>query len=74
VVQEGTFLIDSVSDRDANNLRLIEAYGMSPGARLRVRRSTSSEGYSVKVGRSAKAIDLSRDVARDVRLVRLPAR
>ncbi len=71
VMQEGTFLIDSVSDRDAHNLRLIEACGITPGARMRVRKSASSEGYSVSIGGSSKAFDLPRDVARDVRIVRL---
>src|ERR1017187_9973958 len=71
VEQEGTFVIDSVSDRDAHNLRLIEACGITPGARLRVRKSASSEGFSVSVGRSSKAFDVSREVARDVRIVRL---
>ncbi len=72
VVRDGTFVIDSVSDRDAENLRVIEACGITPGARLRVRKSASSEGYSVSVGRSAKAFDLPREVAQDVRIVRLP--
>jgi DtxR family Mn-dependent transcriptional regulator len=71
VVRDGTFVIDSVSDRDAHNLRLIEACGIAPGARLKVRKSASSEGYSVSVGRSSKAFDLSREVAQDVRIVRL---
>ena len=71
VVQDGTFVIDSVSDRDAGNLRLIEACGMTPGARLRVRKSASAEAYSVSVGRSSKAFDLSREVAQDVRIVRV---
>jgi DtxR family Mn-dependent transcriptional regulator len=71
VVEDGTFVIDSVSDQDARNLRVIEACGITPGARLRVRKSASSEGYSVRVGRSSKAFDLTRDVARDVRIVRL---
>ena len=73
VEREGTFVIDSVSDRDAHNLRLMEACGIAPGARVRVRKSSAkgSDGYSVSVGRSAKAFDLSRDVARDVRIVRL---
>jgi hypothetical protein len=70
-VRDGTFVIDSVSDRDAHNLRLIEACGIAPGARLKVRKSASSEGYSVSVGRSSKAFDLSREVAQDVRIVRL---
>src|SRR5665213_2286072 len=43
VVRDGTFVIDSVSDRDAHNVRLIEACGITPGARLRVRKSVSSE-------------------------------
>jgi len=71
VVRDGTFVIDSVSDRDAHNVRLIEACGITPGARLRVRKSVSSEGYSVSIGRSSKEFDLSREVARDVRVVPL---
>jgi DtxR family Mn-dependent transcriptional regulator len=71
VVEDGTFVIDSVSDRDTQNVRVIEACGLTPGARLRVRRSGSSDGYSVNVGRSSKAFDLSREVARDVRIVRI---
>jgi DtxR family transcriptional regulator, Mn-dependent transcriptional regulator len=71
VERDGTFVIDSVSDRDERNLRLMESCGITPGARLRVRRSASSEGYSVSIGRSSKAFDLSREVARDVRIVRL---
>lgn len=74
VMQDGTFLIDSVSDRDAHNLRLIEACGITPGARLRVKKSASSDGYSVSIGRSSKVFDLSREVAQDVRLVRLAKR
>lgn len=70
VVGDGTFVIDSVSDRDARNLRLIEACGITPGARLKVRKSKSPKGYSVSVGRSSKAFDLSREVAQDVRIVR----
>ncbi len=71
VVDEGSFVIDSVSDEDARNLKVIEACGITPGARLRVRKTTVAEGYSVSVGRSSKAFDLSREVARDVRLVRV---
>jgi DtxR family Mn-dependent transcriptional regulator len=70
VVEDGTFVIDSVSDQDAQHLRLIEACGITPGARLRVTSSASDGSYSVRVGRSAKVFDLSRDVARDVRIIR----
>jgi DtxR family Mn-dependent transcriptional regulator len=68
VERDGTFVIDSVSDRDARNVRLIEACGITPGARLRVK--TGSSGYSVSVGRSSKAFEVSREVAQDVRIVR----
>jgi DtxR family Mn-dependent transcriptional regulator len=71
VVKDGTFVIDSVSDRDARTLRLIEACGLTPGARLRVTRSDSPDGYSVRIGRSPKAFDLSREVARDVMILPL---
>ena len=70
VVKDGTFVIDSVSDRDARNLRLIEACGITPGVKLKVRTGAPRDGYSVSVGRSGKAFDLSREVAGDVRLVR----
>ena len=71
IEQDGVFVIDSVSDRDEENVRVIEACGITPGARLRVRKSATSEGYSVSVGRSSKAVDLSRAVAQDVRIVRI---
>jgi DtxR family transcriptional regulator, Mn-dependent transcriptional regulator len=70
VVHAGIFLIDSVSDRDMGNLRLMEACGIAPGATLRVRKDASPAGYSVSVGRSSKAFDLPRGVAQDVRIVR----
>jgi len=71
VEQTGTFTIDSVSDRDSSNLRLIEACGITPGARLRVRKAVPAQVYSVSVGRSSKAFDLTREVAQDVRIVPL---
>ena len=69
VVRDGTFTIESVSDRDSSNVRLIEACGLTPGARLRVRKNLAEQTYSVSVGRSSKAFDLSRDVAGDVRIL-----
>jgi DtxR family Mn-dependent transcriptional regulator len=71
VVEDGTFVIDSVADRDEHNLRLIEACGITPGARLRVGVSALPESYSVRIGRSSRVFDLSREVARDVRILRL---
>ena len=68
VVRDGTFVFDSVSDRDSRVLRVIEACGITPGAHLQVEKSRSHEGYSVRVGQSNEAFDLSREVASDVRI------
>ncbi|WP_213805657.1 metal-dependent transcriptional regulator [Granulicella sp. dw_53] len=69
VVDGGTFLIDSVDDRDAETLKALEAQGIKAGARLKVKRRTAAEGCLVSVGRSAKALDLSREMAGDIRIV-----
>jgi DtxR family Mn-dependent transcriptional regulator len=71
VVEDGTYLIDSVSDRDSRNVQRMKAWGIAPGVRLRVRASSSLKAYSVRAGRSSKAFDLPRELARDVRIVRL---
>ena len=69
VEQDGSFVIDSVSDRDAHTLRQLKASGIKPGAKLRVRKNASIEGYSVSLGRSSEAFDLSREAAGDIRLL-----
>jgi DtxR family transcriptional regulator, Mn-dependent transcriptional regulator len=69
VAAAGTFVIDSVSDSNAHTLRLLKASGITPGATLRVSRQRSMKGYSVKVGRSSKPLELSLEVARDIRIV-----
>jgi len=68
---EGNFLIDSISDRDARTLRLFKSCGITPGARLRVKKNAKVESYSVRVGQSSKALDLSREIASEIRI--LPA-
>jgi|SRR6185503_2658239 len=69
IQQEGVFTIDSVSDRDARTLRNLKASGIKPGARLRIRRYTSADGYNVSIGRSSTAFDLSHEAAADIRLL-----
>ena len=72
VEQQGTVLIDSVSDRSAHNLRLMESRGITPGAKLHVRKKPSPAGFYLSVGRSPEMFRLSREVAREVRIVPLP--
>jgi DtxR family Mn-dependent transcriptional regulator len=69
VVEGGTFVIDSVDDRDARTLKQLEANGIKVGAKLRLKPRTAAEGYSVNIGRSAKALNLSREMAGDIRIV-----
>jgi DtxR family Mn-dependent transcriptional regulator len=67
-VSEGTFIVDSISDRDAATLRSLQASGMTPGAKLHVTR-TPTKSCSVRIGRSAKPLDLAPEVAREVRIL-----
>ncbi|CAN5503397.1 metal-dependent transcriptional regulator [soil metagenome] len=69
VVEGGTFVIDSVDDRDARTLKQLEANGIKVGAKLKLKPRTATEGYSVNIGRSAKALALSREMAGDIRIV-----
>lgn len=71
VVREGTFVIDSVSDRDAPTVRLLEASGITPGARLEVKAHLPPGSYEVKVADSTEVLRLSREVAAEIKL--LPA-
>jgi DtxR family Mn-dependent transcriptional regulator len=75
--KSGTFIVDSISDRDAPTLRSLKENGMTPGARLRIAKSAASAAesgadcYSVRIGRSDKPLDLSREVAREIRILPL---
>ena len=71
VDEDETFAIDSICDRDVRHLKWMEARGITPGARIRVRKNANSKGYSVRIGRSSRDFALSREVARDIRIVRL---
>jgi DtxR family Mn-dependent transcriptional regulator len=67
----GIFIVDSISDRDAPTLRSLKAHGMTPGTRLRIAKSASDDLCSVRIGRSARPLDLSREVAREIRILPL---
>jgi Mn-dependent transcriptional regulator len=69
IEREGVFTIDSVSDRDAPTLRQLKANGIKPGATLRVRNKTPARGYSVSIGRSTAAFELTHEAAGDIRLL-----
>jgi DtxR family transcriptional regulator, Mn-dependent transcriptional regulator len=69
---EGNFLIDSISDRDSRTVRLLKSCGITPGTRLTVKKNAKVESYSVRVGRSSKAVDLTREIAGEIRILPAP--
>lgn len=69
--ETGTFVVDSISDRDALTLRSLKENGMTPGTRLRIAKSDSADRYTVRIGRSATPLDLSPEVAREIRILPL---
>ena len=69
VDRDGTFLVESVGDRDAGNLRRMEARGVVPGARIEVTRH-AREGFQVRIGNAGRPFMLTGEVAREVRIAR----
>ena len=67
-VQEGLYVVDSVSDRNAGTLKLLKDNGIAPGVKLRLRESPSITGYAVSVGRSSRILNLQEDAADSIRV------
>jgi DtxR family Mn-dependent transcriptional regulator len=67
VMGEGTFQVDSISDRDAATVKLLRKSGIAPGVQLRVRARDVDSDYVVSVGRSGKVLHLSHDAADAIR-------
>jgi DtxR family transcriptional regulator, Mn-dependent transcriptional regulator len=66
-IEEGRFVVDSVSDQDAFLLKRLNAYGIAPGARLQVTRISPDE-FVLRTGSASKALRLSRDLAGAIRV------
>ena len=71
--RDGRFVVESVSDRDAANLRRMEAWGMGPGARIEVKRAGAKK-FKVRVVGGGKAFELTGEAARAVRILRPAAK
>ncbi len=67
-VQEGIYVVASVSDRNARTLRLLKDNGIAPGVKLRLRESPSIAGYAVSIGRSSRILNLQEDAADSIRV------
>jgi DtxR family transcriptional regulator, Mn-dependent transcriptional regulator len=68
VVGPGTFVVESISDRDACILKLLKTSGIVPGVRLRVRERSSLASYVISLGRSSKVLNLREDTANSIRV------
>jgi DtxR family transcriptional regulator, Mn-dependent transcriptional regulator len=66
VAGQGTFVVESISDRDARTLKLLKTSGIVPGVRLRVRERSSLASYTVSLGRSSKVLTLPEDTANSI--------
>lgn len=67
IEKEGHFVVDSVSDRDASVLKSLKAHGITPGARLHVKRLTHDE-LVLRTGAGSKLLRLPRSLAESVRI------
>jgi DtxR family transcriptional regulator, Mn-dependent transcriptional regulator len=67
-MQEGLYVVDSVSDRDAGTLRLLKESGIAPGVKLRLREKPSVASYAISVGRSSKVLHLQEEAAGTIRV------
>jgi DtxR family Mn-dependent transcriptional regulator len=67
IEEEGHFVVDSVSDRDAAVLKRLKAHGIAPGVRLHVTRLTHDE-LVLRAGGGSKPLHLPRSVAEAVRI------
>jgi DtxR family transcriptional regulator, Mn-dependent transcriptional regulator len=67
-MQEGLYVVDSVSDRDAGTLRLLKESGIAPGVKLRLREKPSVASYAISVGRSSRVLHLQEEAAGTIRV------
>jgi DtxR family Mn-dependent transcriptional regulator len=65
--EQGTFIVDSVSDQDAHLLKRLRAHSITPGVRLDVTNG-SADDIVLRASAASKALRLSRDLAAAVRV------
>lgn len=68
VIGEGTFEVDSISDRDAATVKLLRTSGIAHGVQLRLREPHAGDVYAVSVGGSTRVLHLSREAANTIRV------
>ncbi len=61
-------LVESISDQDAPTLKLLKAKGITPGARLQLKRRNADGTYAITIGSPSKALSISHQVATAIRI------
>ena len=65
--EQGTFIVDSISDQDAPLLKRLKTHGITPGARLQVTNG-SADDLVLRTSAASKNLHLSHDLAAAVRV------
>src|ERR1700728_3161475 len=65
--EQGTFIVDNISDQDAPLLKRLKTHGITPGARLQVANG-SADDFVLRTSGVSKSLHLSRDLAAAVRV------
>lgn len=63
----GTYVVESISDRDALLLKRLKANGVAPGVQFQVSRRAQDE-YALRIGNSSRVLHLSTEDARAIRI------
>jgi DtxR family Mn-dependent transcriptional regulator len=63
-----SFFVESISDQDAPTLKLLKAKGITPGARLLVKRQNADGTCDIMVGSSSKVLNISPKASAAVRI------
>ncbi len=58
-LEEGTFVVDSISDRDSTTVKLLRSKGITPGVQLRLKKRNSTDRRALSIGNSQKVLYLS---------------
>ena len=65
--EQGTFVVDSISDQDAPLLKRLKTHGITPGARLQVTNGFAND-FVLRTSAASKNLHLSYDLAAAVRV------
>lgn len=65
VDRDGEFVVDSVSDEDADLLKRLNAHGIAPGAHIRITQKPSGD-FALHADKAARPLVLSRGLAESV--------